>query len=130
MIRRAGIGFRDVADVASVLDALHRAGAEDIRCLALPEAKAGHPLLAALRTRGFDLTLIAAGDLARVPTLTESPASRAAHGTGSVAEACALCAAGPGARLLAPRVISGDRLATAAIAQRPDQIQIQTGEIG
>lgn len=112
----AGIGFRDAADLASILDALDRAGGADVRQLALPEAKIGHPVLRALKDRGFTLTLIGANDLARTPTQTQSAASLAAHGTGSVAEACALCAAGPHARLLAPRSISGDRLATAALA--------------
>ncbi|MFT4151918.1 MAG: precorrin methylase, partial [Paracoccaceae bacterium] len=34
----------------------------------------------------------------------------------SVAEACALAALGPGARLAGPRSISGDGMATAALA--------------
>ncbi|HRO16470.1 MAG TPA: hypothetical protein PLL33_15800, partial [Paracoccus sp. (in: a-proteobacteria)] len=42
---------------------------------------------------------------------------RAAHGTGSVAEAVALAAAGPGARITTRRVVSPDRSATCAIAQ-------------
>ncbi|HZV10809.1 MAG TPA: precorrin methylase, partial [Novosphingobium sp.] len=42
----------------------------------------------------------------------------ARFGTGSLAEALALVAAGPGARLIAPRHISTDGMATAAIAQR------------
>jgi cobalt-precorrin 5A hydrolase len=55
--------------------------------------------------------------LAGVPTPTHSPASLAAYGTGSVAEASALVAAGAGACLLSPRHISPDRLATCALAQ-------------
>ena len=124
----AGIGFRDAADLASVLDALDRAGAADLRRLALPDAKAGHPVLRALTDRGFALTLIGGEDLAQTHTLTQSAASLAAHGTGSVAEACALCAAGPGARLLGPRSISGDRRATAALAQEHPQEYPRTGE--
>ena len=50
-------------------------------------------------------------------TSTQSPASRASRGTGSVAEAAALAAAGPGARLLSPRVISADGRATCALAE-------------
>ncbi|MCP1313705.1 cobalamin biosynthesis protein, partial [Halomonas sp. 707D7] len=42
--------------------------------------------------------------------------SHQAFGTGSVAEAAALLAAGHGARLVAPRLISNDRKATAALA--------------
>ncbi|NNK15876.1 MAG: precorrin methylase, partial [Sulfitobacter sp.] len=36
---------------------------------------------------------------------------------GSLAEAAALAAAGPNARLVAARVVSGDGMATAAIAE-------------
>jgi cobalt-precorrin 5A hydrolase len=53
--------------------------------------------------------------------MTQSARVRERFGTGSVAEASALAAAGPGARLLGPRVISGDGLATAAIAERKDE---------
>jgi cobalt-precorrin 5A hydrolase len=44
----------------------------------------------------------------------------AARGVGSVAEAVALAAAGPGARIVVARVISSDRMATCAIAQGPE----------
>ncbi len=55
-------------------------------------------------------------DLTSVATLTDSRHSRQSRGTGSVAEAVALLAAGPGARLLGPRLISTDRRATTAVA--------------
>jgi len=45
----------------------------------------------------------------------------ARYGARSVAEAAALAAAGPGARLVGTRVISDDRLATAAIAEGDGQ---------
>ncbi|MHA6346914.1 cobalamin biosynthesis protein, partial [Roseivivax sp. CAU 1761] len=41
----------------------------------------------------------------------------ARYDTGSVAEAAALAAAGPGARLLGPRAVSPDGCATCALAQ-------------
>lgn len=47
--------------------------------------------------------------------ITDSAASRASTGLGSVAEAVALAAAGPGARLLGPRRAS--RSATCALAE-------------
>lgn len=112
----AGIGFRDGATPLSILDALNRAGAGAVRHLAMPSVKAGHPAVRALIGQGYAVTEIAADLLARTDTPTHSAASRAAHGTGSVAEACALAAAGPGARLAAPRSISGDGMATAALA--------------
>lgn len=120
----AGIGFRDGAGLASVLDALDRAGAAGILRLALPARKAGHPLAEALARRGHDLTWVSDGALAAAETPTESPISRATYSTGSVAEACALSAArafgGPGARLIGPRVLSADRMATAALALTGD----------
>ena len=44
---------------------------------------------------------------------------------GSVAEAAALAAAGPGARLLAPRMISADRMASCALAMSLPEGQTQ-----
>jgi cobalt-precorrin 5A hydrolase len=115
----AGIGFRSNATLTSVLDALQRAGADGLHHLALPEAKARTALAAALSQLGYQLIPIAADDLPGVKTLTESAASRAAHGAGSVAEACALLGAGARSRLLAPRSPSFDHMATAAVARQP-----------
>lgn len=119
-MKAAGIGFREAASLASLLDALARAGAAEAEAVGLPAAKAAHPAARALaETRA--LVLIAPENLAAQETLTESPAARAAHGAGSVAEAAALAAAGPGARLAGPRAVSQDRLATAALASSGDQ---------
>jgi len=52
------------------------------------------------------------------PTLTQSARVASLYGTGSLAEAAALAAAGPGARLLGPRATSQDGKATAALAER------------
>lgn len=116
MTATAGIGFREAATVESLLDALARAGAADLRRIALPAVKARHPAALSLAAMGYVLVPVDAAALAATPTLTESPAARAAHATGSVAEACALAAAGPGARLAAARAVSGDHCATAARA--------------
>lgn len=56
-------------------------------------------------------------DLQKQSTQTQSVASHQAYGVGSVAEAAALAAAGPDAKLLAPRAISADGLATCALAE-------------
>lgn len=71
------------------------------------------PLATAL---GLPVLAISARDLAAQATETQSRAAHAAHATGSVAEAAALAAAGPTARLLAARLVSADRLATCALA--------------
>lgn len=116
--RLAGLGFREGASPASLLDALARAGGQDLRHLAVPEVKARHPAVLGLAQLGYRILAVPAPALAAQPTTTESAAARARHGTGSVAEGCALAALGPGAVLLGARVISADRMATAALAMR------------
>ena len=115
----AGFGFRDGAAADSLAaaldDALAAAGLDtppDL--LATLPAKAAHPAFLALAERLGLATRAAAPD--GRPLITRSPAVLARHGTGSVAEAAALAAAGPGGRLAGPRTISFDRMATCAIA--------------
>jgi cobalt-precorrin 5A hydrolase len=110
----AGLGFRSKASTASLRDALTRAGGNP-DALATAAEKAAAPALQAL-SRETNLPIIAVADLTGQPTATNSPRVAALKGTGSVAEAAALAAAGPDARLIAPRVISADRMATAALA--------------
>lgn len=107
----AGFGYRRGASAASLRAALAIAqtDAPPITHVAAPADKL--PLLAEL---GQPVVAVA---VAGVDTPTQSDASLAARSTGSVAEAAALAAAGPGARLLVPRQISPDRMATCAIAQ-------------
>lgn len=111
----AGFGFSRRASEASLRSALAaaRGGGAAPQALATLADKA--PALAPL-AEALDLPLIAvAGPLS--DTKTQSATSLSARGTGSVAEATALAAAGPGAYLLAPRAVSPDRLATCALAQ-------------
>lgn len=120
-MRVVGIGFRGAATVASVLDAIARAGG-GAALLATAEGKAESPVArAAAAALGFRLVAVTRGELGAVETLTRSAKVAERFGTGSVAEAAALAAAGPGARLLGARVVSGDGLATAAIAERKDE---------
>jgi len=116
----AGFGFRGAATAESLRDALARAAGERrVTAFAAPADKAQAACLDQLADEmGIAVHAIAASDLSRQTTATEAPPVRAARGTGSVAEAAALAAAGPGGRLLAPRSISADRLATCAIAIR------------
>ncbi|WP_294255294.1 cobalamin biosynthesis protein [uncultured Sphingomonas sp.] len=108
----AGFGYRSGATAASLRAALEvaQAGTPPVTHVATLADKL--PLLAAL-----GLPTIAVETVAGIATPTRSVASFAARGTGSVAEAAALAAAGPGARLLVPRQISPDRMATCAIAE-------------
>jgi cobalt-precorrin 5A hydrolase len=109
----AGFGGTSRATLGSYRDALARAGRADV--LAGLAVKQGVADLA----RDLGLPYVAVAQVAGTVTPSQSPASLAAHGTGSVAEACALLAAGPGAVLLGPRVVSADGQATCALAQTP-----------
>ncbi len=118
-MRIAGLGCRATVTKAALHDALTRAGGE-AQALATTPARAALP---ALRDFAADLGL----ELIEIPedmlrgqvTLTRSDRIEARFGTGSVAEAAALAAAGPGARLIGPRAVSADGSATAAIAKGP-----------
>lgn len=120
-MRVAGLGFRAAATAASLADALRRAeagGAPAVR-LATDEGKAGAEVARAFAAGlGLPLVGVPRAALAAQTTLSHSENVAARFGTGSVAEAAALAAAGPGAWLTGPRVVSGDGLATAAIAER------------
>jgi cobalt-precorrin 5A hydrolase len=112
----AGFGFSSKATLESLRSAYQAAGG-GAGVLATLADKAG-----ALTPLGDALGLpIVAIDTALPNTLTQSERSIAARGTGSVAEACALAAAGPGAYLLGPRAVSDDRLATCALAQGDEE---------
>lgn len=115
----AGFGFRKSASVESLQDVLERARkGYDPTCIATADDKVATSVfrslaeLCALPRIGVpEIELIAQA------TFTQSLASKVARHTGSVAEASALAAAGGQAKLLVARVISGDGLATCALAQ-------------
>lgn len=114
----AGFGFRGAATADSLRSALWLAGgALPLDRLAAPADKAEEAglveLAAILR---LPVTAVGAAAISRVRTPTRSRRVLALRGTGSVAEAVALVAAGDGARLLSRRHVSEDRLATCAIA--------------
>lgn len=119
----AGIGFRSAATAADLQAALALAG-EDVDALASIAEKAADPAMQDLaRSTGLPVIALKDQDIAGEQTLTCSPRIKARFGTGSLAEAAALAGARhgvPGARsrLLAPRVVTADGLATAAIAER------------
>ncbi len=126
----AGFGFRAAAGLDALRAALATAqhGCPPVEILAVPEDKialvqALANLLAAdrveARARRCPLTVIGVSPAAlqAMRTPTRSIASIRHRATGSVAEAAALAAAGPGAVLLTSRHISPDRMATCAIAR-------------
>lgn len=118
----AGFGFRGAATVDSLRDALARAGGGPVDVLATARDKAASPAFRAFaQGLGVPARAIDPAVLDRQETRTQSGPSLAARGIGSVAEAAALAAAGPGARLLGPRSISADGMATCALAQGADE---------
>lgn len=110
----AGFGYRTGASLDSLCAALKLAQSGLPNVTHVTSVPDKLPLLA-----GLGLPIIVAEALETMETPTCSSASLAARGTGSVAEAAALAAAGPGARLLVKRCISPDRMATCAIAEGP-----------
>ena len=118
-MRVAGFGFRRGTGVESLAGALDAAGGETgVERLATVAEKAEG--LAPLSGRlGLPVVGVPREALVKAEVATLSEASLAAWGTGSVAEASALVAAGPGARLVVTRHVSPDGRSTCAIAEGP-----------
>ena len=116
----AGFGFRRAASLASLRGALAAAGgAQGIGILATLAPKVCSPAFMALAEElGLPICPIGADMLPSLTTPTVSDRIMRRFGTGSIAEATALAAAGQGASLLVSRVLSSDGMATAAIAER------------
>lgn len=112
-LRVAGIGFRSAATVDDLAAALALAGAAD--ALATDRRKAGAAVMLALAARTG--LAVRAVDVSGTATPTVSARVTEAFGTGSVAEAAALVAAGRNARLVVGRVVAPNGMATAAIAE-------------
>jgi cobalt-precorrin 5A hydrolase len=118
----AGVGCRRGASAAeieaAIVAALAHAGLaiHKLDALATAAFKSGEPgIAAAAAARGVDLILIAQADLARVGNrVTHSRRVAGLMGVGSVAEAAAMAAGGPAARLVVPRLVVGP--ATCALA--------------
>lgn len=110
----AGIGYRNSAPLESlraVLALAEAAGGRVDALASLPEKIEGLQPLAT--ERGLPLHAVA---VSGIKTPTHSPRIMALHGTGSVAEAAALAAAGSGAILTVARISAPDGMATCAIA--------------
>jgi len=125
-MRVIGIGFRAAADLASLQDAmrlaLDGAGSPKIDALVTEAAKSREKVFRELaQLLGLPGLGITQTDLQEMITPTQSQRIQDRFGTGSLAEAAALVAAGPNARLVAPRVVSGDGRATAAIAESQEE---------
>lgn len=114
----AGFGFRKNASPGSLQSAFDSA-CVSVRpdCLAAPDDKAtAKPFRLFAEQNDLPIKAVPADVLTQQNTVTQSLTSLTERGVGSVAEAAALSAAGPGARLLTERHVSADRLATCALA--------------
>lgn len=114
----AGFGFRAAASDVSLRDAYDKARAScHATHLATAADKAEAPAFKMLaEALNLPAVALAPAALTATRTPTQSPRVQAERGTGSIAEASALAAAGPAARLIGPRMISTDRLASCALA--------------
>jgi cobalt-precorrin 5A hydrolase len=119
----AGIGCRKGASADEIEAAIEAALAEAgcspdmLGLIATSDGKGSEPgIVEAASARGVKLVLVAPADLeaAGPRTQSSSPRVRALAGVPSVAEAAALAAGGPEARLLLPRIVVGP--ATCALA--------------
>lgn len=115
----AGFGFRKNATVSSLEQALNFASQDmQVDLLATVQDKAQSPVFRDL-VRRVNRAVVPVDPVAlsAQQTVTQSKASLTARQVGSVAEASALAAAGPGAYLLVTRVSSDDGRATCALAK-------------
>jgi cobalt-precorrin 5A hydrolase len=115
----AGLGFKTDVTLAALREALLAAGgAKGLAAVATVSDKAE---IAAFKLLAGEFNVpikaISADALTGIATPTRSKLIKEKFGTGSVAEAVALAAAGREARLISTRVVSQDRTATAAIAE-------------
>lgn len=113
----AGFGFRQGVGLESLRCALSKAsGAHTVDRIATLDTKA--PEIERLaQDLKRPIRAVSRDEMQQQATITQSAASQAAYGVGSVAEACALAAAGQGAVLLGPRMVAEDGTATCALAQ-------------
>jgi cobalt-precorrin 5A hydrolase len=118
-MRVAGLGFRKEATIEALREVLTAVGgARGLDALATATDKAEAAIIVALAHElGLTIKPVSAEVLARVETATHSTRVETMFGTGSLAEAAALAAAGRRARLGSARSVSRDKTATAAIAE-------------
>ena len=118
---KAGASAREIEAAIGAALSQARVESASLGLIATSAAKAEEVgLSAAAKDRGLKIVFVPQVDLeaASSRTLTRSDRVLAATGVPSLSEAAALAAAGPGARLLAPRVAVGP--ATCALAVTGD----------
>jgi cobalt-precorrin 5A hydrolase len=124
----AGIGCRKGASQGEVEAAIDQAlaqvkrGRETLRLIATSDGKANEPgIVAAAMARGVPLVRVAPSELEAAGSRTQSssPRVKALIGVPSVAEAAALAAGGPKAKLILPRIAVGPVTCALADTEAP-----------
>ena len=124
----AGIGCRKGASQGEVEAAIVEALAqvkrrrETLRLIATSDGKANEPgIVAAAMARGVPLVRVAPSELEAAGSRTQSssPRVKALIGVPSVAEAAALAAGGPKAKLILPRIAIGPVTCALADTEAP-----------
>jgi cobalt-precorrin 5A hydrolase len=124
----AGIGCRKGASQgeveAAIVEALAQVkrGRETLRLIATSDGKANEPgIVAAAMARGVPLVRVAPSELEAAGSRTQSssPRVKALVGVPSVAEAAALAAGGPKAKLILPRIAVGPVTCALADTEAP-----------
>ena len=115
----AGFGFRSMANIDSLVNALNKASAQHkIAGFSAPADKINHSALRELaRIYGLPLFAVENELMKSIETVTKSTVVIEKRQTGSVAESAALAFFKGPAKLLEPRKISDDGLAVCAIAE-------------
>lgn len=118
----AGFGYRAQAQMADLRAALNGAmdaasGGPRPDALAAVRSKAGGPVRALADALHLPLIVVEDDHVRGIDTTTQSPRIHTRFGTGSLAEATALVAAGPNAHLMSQRAASPNGMATAALAR-------------
>jgi cobalt-precorrin 5A hydrolase len=121
----AGLGFRrntPAADLIAILRDAEALAGQRATALAAPAFKAAEPgLVEAAAQLGLVLHLIDDAGLAEAQPacVTRSETVRAHTGHAAIAEAAAIAAAGPGARLILPRIAHATATCALAESQTP-----------
>jgi cobalt-precorrin 5A hydrolase len=119
---RAGTPARDIEAALSAALVEARLDAKALGVIATSHAKADEPgIAAAVSARGAKLVLVPQHELEAAGARVETRSERvlAVTGVPSLAEAAALAAAGPAARLLVRRIAVGPATCALAISGKP-----------
>jgi cobalt-precorrin 5A hydrolase len=117
---RMGVSARQVEAAIEAALASQRLAADELRAIAVPAARAAEAGVASVAVAwGIDFVSVdqKALEVADARSITRSERSKNALNVGSASEAAALAVAGPGSRLLAPRLAVGPVTCALAVVE-------------